>query len=239
MKALILAGGRGKRLEGISEEKNKCMIEIHGKPVLEYNLEYVSQTEVEEIILIVGYRAEEIINRFGISFSGKPIKYVIQWEQKGLVHAIECARESLGKADFALFLGDEIFLNPRHNEMYRAFNTGKYFGMCGILSVKNRERIKKTYTIIQNNEGVIHRLVEKPRNPINDLMGTGSCVFRNEILKYIEFTPIHQERKEKEFPDLVQCAVDEGKVIKSFVICDQYVNINSMEDYKLAEGFFK
>ena len=61
-------------------------------------------------------------------------------------------------------------------------------------------------------------------------MGTGDCIFKNEIFNYIEFTPIHYERKEKEFPDLIQSAIDDGKIVKTFIICDQYTNINSKEE---------
>ncbi|MBM3301924.1 MAG: NTP transferase domain-containing protein, partial [Deltaproteobacteria bacterium] len=39
MKALILAGGRGKRMEELSETENKCMLRIHGKPLIQYSLD--------------------------------------------------------------------------------------------------------------------------------------------------------------------------------------------------------
>ncbi len=55
------------------------------------------------------------------------------------------------------------------------------------------------------------------------------------VFDYISFTPIHHERSEKELPDLIQCAIDDGRMVKSFVICDHYVNINSKSDIKLAE----
>ena len=67
-------------------------------------------------------------------------------------------------------------------------------------------------------------------------MGTGDCVFRNGIFNYIDVTPIHHEREEKELPDLIQCAIDDGgKTVKSFMICDRYSNINSEDDIQMAE----
>jgi dTDP-glucose pyrophosphorylase len=65
-------------------------------------------------------------------------------------------------------------------------------------------------------------------------MGTGDCVFKNDIIKYIDVTPIHHERLEKELPDLIQCAIDDGKTIKSFMICDYYTNINASHDIEYA-----
>jgi dTDP-glucose pyrophosphorylase len=51
-------------------------------------------------------------------------------------------------------------------------------------------------------------------------------------------TPIHHQRQEKELPDLIQCAIDDGKLVKSFFVCDKYANINSTDDIEFAESFF-
>jgi len=193
----------------------------------------------DEIIVVVGYRAEDIINHFGNRYDNKRLSYVIQWEQRGLVHAMECAREALAGDDFMLLLGDEIMLNPRHREMIDEFRKGDAFVVCGILRVDDKELIKRTYTLIQDESGRIHRLIEKPRSPLNNYQGTGDCVFHNSILDFIEMTPIHHERNEKELPDLIQCAIDEGRVVKSFIICDKYTNINTKEDIAMAEEFLR
>jgi len=65
MKALILAGGRGKRLKEVYDEKNKCMIPIKDKPLIQYSLDNAICADVSEIIIVVGYKAEEIINAYG------------------------------------------------------------------------------------------------------------------------------------------------------------------------------
>ena len=44
-------------------------------------------------------------------------------------------------------------------------------------------------------------------------------------------------RGEKELPDLIQCCIDDGKIVKAFKVCDDYCNINSKEDLLKAEGF--
>lgn len=240
MKAVILAAGRGKRLGDITNNINKCMLELGGKPVLEYNLDRAANIdEVDEIIIVVGHRAEDIINRYGINYKGKRIRYVFQNEQKGVVHAIECAKDAIGNDDFFLLLGDEVLINSKEREMIREFNNSNVFGLCGICIAKDREKIKRTYTVNTDDNGRIFRLIEKPRIPLNDYQGTGHCVFRNEILKYIERTPIHPERGEKELPDLIQCAIDEGKIVKTFKICDEYTNINSIEDLEEAKRIIR
>jgi NDP-sugar pyrophosphorylase family protein len=238
MKALLLAGGRGKRLNEISRALNKCMIKIKGKYVIEYNMDYAANTNVDEIIIVVGYKAEQIINYYGNRYKDKLVKYVIQWDQKGLVNAIECARIAIDGDDFMLLLGDELLINPRFKSMLDEFRRGDAFAICGVLRVNDKSYIKRTYTLIQDDNNIISRLIEKPRNPFNYYMGTGACVFRNDIFNYIEVTPIHHERNEKELPDLIQCAIDDGNTAKSFIICDNYININSEDDIKIANSCF-
>ena len=238
MKALILAGGRGKRLNELCNEKNKCMISIKDKPLIQYSLDNAICVDVSEIIIVVGYKAEEIINAYGNKYKDKSIRYVIQPEQRGLVHAIECAKETLGDEDFILMLSDEFMINPKHKQMIDFFSKKNLFGVCGVVMVKDIELIKKTYSIIQGDDNRIYRLIEKPTKPMNNIMGTGNCIFNNEILSYIEKTPINQKRGEKELPDLIQCAIDDGNIIKSFIICDNYFNINSPEELKRMNSYF-
>jgi len=238
MKALILAGGRGKRLGEVSEEKNKCMIEINRKPLIEYSLDCASRTDVSEIVIVVGYKAEEIINTYGNRYKGKPIKYALQPEQRGLVHAIEYAKKAIGGEDFMLMLGDELMIKPEHPEMIKKFREEDLSALCGMVMVEDKNLIKKTYAVIQGEDDRIFRMIEKPANPMNNIMGTGNCIFKNEIFSYIPQTPINQKRGEKELPDLIQCTIDDGKKVKSFVICDRYFNINLKEEIKEAKSYF-
>lgn len=237
MKALILAGGRGKRLGSLTDSISKCMLPFEGKPVLEYNLQRaVDLDDVDEIVLVVGHRAEDIINRFGIEYGGKRIIYVIQSEPKGLVHAVECAKDALGQDDFFLLLGDEILINSRHKGLVKKFLDEDLFAVCGVMLQNDKSKISRTYTVLTGENGRIFRLIEKPRTVFNNWQGTGHCVFKNEILSYIERTPTHPERSEKELPDLIQCAVDNGHLVKIYDICDEYTNINSHQDLEDARN---
>jgi dTDP-glucose pyrophosphorylase len=239
LKALILAGGRGKRLEGVTSGINKCMLPFIGRPLIENSLDNAVQAGAGEIIIVVGYRAEDIINHVGIQHEKIRVKYVIQREQKGLVHAIECAENMINGADFMTFLGDEILVRPMHEPMVNSFYSSKAFVTCGVTRVNNTNEIKKTYAIIQDEASKVFRLIEKPRTPLNDIMGTGNCIFQNAIYDYIPLTPINQKRGEKEFPDLIQCAIDDGRLVRSFNIGTGYININTEADITAAIESFQ
>lgn len=239
MKVLMLAGGYGTRLSDLRTDRNKCMIEVKGRPVIEYSLECAAGLDIDEIVVVVGHRAEDIIKHVGESFRRVRVAYVFQKEQRGLVHAMECARETVGQNDFMLMLADEIMLNPRHRGMVEAYGRTGAFVMCGVLPVENRDLIKKTYTIVQDDERRISRLVEKPRTPLNEYMGTGVCIFNKDIFDYVRYTPVNPVRGEKELTDLVQCAIDDARDVRSFDICDRYANINTTEDIRIAEEFLR
>lgn len=233
MKALILAGGRGKRMEEHSAESNKCMLLYGGMPLIQHSLDHCVRIAPEEIVIVVGYLAEQIINHYGNSYQGLRIRYAIQQEQRGLVHAIETAAPFLGSSDFMLFLADEVLLAPNHLAMIEEFNGGGIFALCGVTVPDSPEEVRKTYAVLEDQRGRILRLVEKPRKPLNQFQGTGNILLSNRILEYIACTPINQLRKEKELPDLIQCAIDDGHIVKSFPVGGRYVNVNLPTDIEV------
>jgi dTDP-glucose pyrophosphorylase len=236
LKALILAGGRGKRLSEFTNENNKCLFPFRGKPLIEYSFENAERIGIAEIVVVVGYLAENIINTYGTRFGACTIRYVIQSERRGLVHAIECSKKAVGDSDFLLMLGDEFFIGPDHEGMLRAFHEKGAFATCGITVAPALEFIRKTYSVLSDETTRrIYRLIEKPENPANHLMGTGNVLFRNEIFRYIDKTPINQNRGERELPDLVQCAIDDGKNVFYHVIASEYVNVNTEDDISILK----
>jgi len=240
MKALILAAGRGTRLQNSERSPNKCMRMFNGRRLIEYSLESAFMSRVDEIVIVVGHQAESIINTYGISYRHIRISYVLQRELEGLVSAMEYAREALEGEDFILLLGDEIVWDPHPRDMIEAFEDENLFALCGVADVSDMDEIRKTYAVLYNPyDNRIYRLVEKPRKPINSYKGTGNCVFRNEIFDCIPYTPVNQVRGEKELPDLIQCTIDEGNPVKLYLIGSRYVNINTVGDIQLAEDIFK
>jgi dTDP-glucose pyrophosphorylase len=239
MKALILAAGRGSRLNKLTENKNKSMLKLFEKPLIEYNLEHAFDANAEEIVIVVGYKKEEIVNYVGTEYRGIRVVYVIQKEQKGLVNAIESAKEKIGKSDFFLMLGDELMVEPDIKGMIEKFKNDELFALCGITLEDDKSSIQKTYSAMVDEKGRVFRLIEKPRVPINKIKGTGHCILKNEILSYIERTPINANRGEKELVDLIQVAVDDGKKVFVYPITKNYVNVNTKEDYDIIENTIK
>lgn len=239
MKAMILAAGNGKRLSSVTNGHNKCMLRLFGQPLVRYSLENAVRAGATEIVMVVGYQADEIKEYVGRCFADIDVRYALQPAPRGLVNAMECGRSAIGDSDFMLFLGDEYLTNPQHHCMIETFCLENLFGVCGVVLEPDKREIRKTYAIIEDAQGNIERLIEKPENPPNQMRGTGNCVFRAGLLQYIEATPVNPVRGEKELPDLIQCAINAGNLIKSYPIGDEYLNVNSPEDIQQVEQKYR
>jgi NDP-sugar pyrophosphorylase family protein len=236
MKALILAAGKGHRVRPLTDDVNKCMLLLNGQPILERVIKNCCQmTNIDEIFIVVGYRAEDIVNYFGITYNGTKISYVIQREQKGLVDAIMCARSKIGDDDFFLLLGDEIVIGSEYEKLISLFQREQNICTIGVSMVSDISRIKKTYTMLHDDTNRVFRLIEKPSRPLNNLIGTGHVIFKSSIFDYIENVPVNAIRGEKELPDLIQTAIDGGEKVYLSHFCNHYININELADLKLAE----
>ncbi|MBD3304864.1 NTP transferase domain-containing protein [candidate division KSB3 bacterium] len=111
MKVIILAAGRGKNLNPLTETRPKPMISICGKPVLEYIIRGLVETGNHDIIMVVGHHADSIQHYFesGERF-GADIHYIHQQTQTGIGNAIRLAEDRIAPGErFLLVYADILF----------------------------------------------------------------------------------------------------------------------------------
>ena len=77
------------------------MVSLKGRPILEHTLLRMAEAALSELVVMFGYKAIEIIKHFGARYGNKRIRYVIQKDQKGLVHDIGCAKEVFEGENFS------------------------------------------------------------------------------------------------------------------------------------------
>lgn len=109
MKIIIMAGGKGTRIASINSEVPKPMIEVLGKPILQYQIECLKKQNYTEVYLIIGHLGNVIKDYFrdGSEF-GVNIKYIEEKEPLGTAGALYLLKEQLTE-DFLLINGDIIF----------------------------------------------------------------------------------------------------------------------------------
>jgi D-glycero-alpha-D-manno-heptose 1-phosphate guanylyltransferase len=111
VEVIILAGGFGTRLQSVVKDVPKPMADINGKPFLEYILQYLSQYNITNIILSVGYKQEIIKDYFHNSYKGIPLQYSCEDEPLGTGGAIKKALNLLTTSmnNILVINGDTFF----------------------------------------------------------------------------------------------------------------------------------
>lgn len=108
MQAVIMAGGKGTRLRTLNSEIPKPMFPISGKPILEYQIESLKKSGIEDIILIVGYLGKQIKDYFGDGSRWHVhINYITEDKPLGTAGAFYYLKGKI-KGDFILVFGDLI-----------------------------------------------------------------------------------------------------------------------------------
>ncbi len=223
MKAVILAAGKGKRLEPLTETMPKCMLPLAGKPILEHLIHEIKKAGIDEIFIVIGYKGEEIRSYFGNGDKfGVRIKYVEQKERLGTAHALAMVRLKL-KEDFLALNGDAIITSKDLKKLIR-----KHEGIAtlGLKKVKD----PWNYGIVELDGNLVVRIVEKPREKISNLANAGIYVFSPEIFKAIEKTQ-KSERGEYEITASIDILINEGREVRGVELLDIWLDIGTPWGY--------
>jgi D-glycero-alpha-D-manno-heptose 1-phosphate guanylyltransferase len=108
--ALILAGGLGTRLRSEVPDLPKPLAPIHGRPFLEYQMDYWIDQGVDTFVLSIGYLYEKVMSHFGRSYRNARIEYVIEQSPLGTGGGLVLALDKVRNTEsFLLLNGDTYF----------------------------------------------------------------------------------------------------------------------------------
>ena len=173
MKAVILAAGEGKRCRPLTLTRSKVMLPVANKPILEHIINALVKNDIKEIILVVGYKKERIMDYFedGINF-GVKIEYVEQKAQIGTAHAILQARNLIGNEEkFVVVNGDNIIGPDAIADLINGEE-----GDATLLTCK-KDNVSGYGVIVAKGKNVIE-IIEKPKTLISHLINTGIYLFK-------------------------------------------------------------
>lgn len=239
--AVILAGGKGLRLDPTSRDLPKPMILINNKPIIEYIVLLLKKLDFKLIYIVVGYKKELIIDylKNGLNYDLKieyiENKYINDKQKSGLSDAVMLARDFI-KEKFLVILGDEIYVQTKHKEMIKEFKTDhNCSAMVAVYETQNIEDVKKNYSIKIDNDWNIVDMKEKPTVVWNNLVGCGTYLFSTDVFSYIDKTSISPRTGRKELADTMKLMILDKKIVKGFNVGGKYLNINYPEDIQTAK----
>jgi len=111
MQAIILAAGLGKRLGNLTQNNTKCMVEIHGKTLIERSLDNLSQAGVTRVVLVIGYEGQKVVDLLGDSYADMELVYVENpiYNKTNNIYSLYLAKEYLTDRDTILLESDLIY----------------------------------------------------------------------------------------------------------------------------------
>jgi UDP-N-acetylglucosamine diphosphorylase/glucosamine-1-phosphate N-acetyltransferase len=176
MKAVILAAGEGKRLRPFTETMPKVMLPIANKPILEHVFNALKNSGITEIILVVGYKKEVIMDNFK-DYKEMKITYVLQDKQLGTAHALSKAKKYINNS-FIVVPGDNIIDKKSITKLVQ--NKSEYS-----ILIKEHPYPSK-YGVVFIKDGKLKEIVEKPSQEIGRFISTGIYKLPKTIFKEIE-----------------------------------------------------
>jgi glucose-1-phosphate thymidylyltransferase len=231
MEAVVLAAGEGTRLRPLTEDKPKGMVEVNGKPILTHCFEQVAELGADELVVVVGYLKQNIIEHYGDEFEGIPITYAHQREQKGLAHALLTVEEYIDD-DFMLMLGDNIF-QANLEDVVRRQQEDRADAAFLVEEVDWEEASR--YGVCDTNQyGEVTDVVEKPEDPPSNLVMTGFYTFSPAIFHACHLVQ-PSNRGEYEISEAIDLLIQSGRTIDAIGIDGWRVDVGYPEDQEKAE----
>ena len=198
MQMVIICGGLGTRLVHLTKYTPKSMIQIEGKPFLEYQIEYLKKQSITDILLCVGHLSEKIEEYFGNGQRfGVNLKYSFEKEKLlGQIGAVKNA-EPLLEDPFFIMYGDSYLTLDLH----KVYNFFMQHDKPALMVVyQNHDKYDKSNIIIQDN--MVTGYGEKQRTRDMIYIDYGTSILRKKVLKYVpKDTPYSTEEF---FTDLIK-----------------------------------
>jgi len=211
MKAVILAAGEGKRLRPFTETMPKVMLPVANKPVLEYVFDSVKNCGIEEIIVVVGYKKEVIMEYFK-DYKDIKISYVIQDKQLGTAHALQQAKNKINDT-FIVLSGDNII---DQNSISNLINDKSEYSIL----IKEHSHQSK-YGVVFIEKTILKEIVEKPKEELGKFISTG--IYK---LPYAVFNEIEELTSQGIYTlsSVIQSIIEKNKNINT-IIADLWMDI--------------
>ncbi|URA10923.1 sugar phosphate nucleotidyltransferase [Thermospira aquatica] len=217
MKIIIPVAGVGSRLRPHTHVTPKSLIRVAGKPIIDYILSQCLTLNFSDIIFIIGHLGDQI-KSFIKSHYNFSMKFVRQTEFKGLGHAIYQARNLFDQdEDVVILLGDIIF------NAHLSSIVGTKDNMIGVMEVTDPRRFG---VVMQDENGYVTNLIEKPENPPSNTVIGGVYYFKSahalfEAIRYL-FDHDITTKNEYQLTDAIKRLMYTGEKVKTFSISDWY-----------------
>lgn len=148
MDAIILAGGQGKRLRPLTDGMPKCMVQLNGKPLIQYHIDWLKKYGIKKFVVACGYKWEMIRQHYKNS-----LVYSVEEEPLGTGGAIKKAMQHIDGHEFIVVNCDDIN-NVDVNKLQKLGSNA----MC-------LSKLPSPFGVVEVDDGFVTRFRQKPVLP--------------------------------------------------------------------------
>lgn len=231
--AVVLAAGKGTRMK---TELPKCAFPILKKPMIEYIVENVEKSEINEVITVVGFKKEVFKELLG-----NRVDYAIQDEQLGTGHAVLMAKGLLEKrrGTTLILLGDMPLIDYRVINKVLKYHEDRSNDLTVVTT--HYDNPKGYGRIMRDENGIITSIVEQndcsyEQKQIKEVNTGIYCVSNSLLFKAIDKIEKNEKKGEYYLTDIVEI-MQEDYVVGTFVLRDAYkvMGVNDLFSISIAE----
>ena len=240
MVGVVLAAGDGRRLKASSKEDCcKPLIKLKGKRLIEYALDNLIDLDISRAYIVVGKEGDLIKKNLGNQYKSLELFYVVQAQQTGLINAFMQAISFIGSDEsVVLQLSDEIFVDLKIQNIKKITASDEYDFYCGITYEDDVEKIKNNFSVDVDENGNLTECVEKPVEVINNIKGTGFCVFSSQAVQALSEN-YAVSRNINDLCDYMNFLISENKKGLALHIAEKEFNINTFSDLYEVQTYFE
>ena len=221
IQAVIMAGGKGTRLLPLTQDIPKPLIEVGGKPIIQYNLERLRDYGVHQVDISVKHLAHKIEERFGDGTElGLEVGYIHEDEPRGTLGAISELKKI--NQETILVMNSDLLTNVDYEDMYLRFReSGAHMLVCTI-----PYEVRIPYGVIETEGNHVTALQEKPTYTYYS--NAGIYLISKSLLDYVP--------KVGKFnaTDLIETLIEEGLSVYNYPISSYWLDIGKHHDLEKA-----
>lgn len=230
MQAVVPAAGTGTRLRPLTSDQPKGLVDVAGASLLTHCFKRLTDLGVDEIVVVVGYEGQQIVDHYGDVFDEASLTYVWQAERLGLAHALLQARPHVD-GPFLLVNWDNVFgTAPRI--LLDAFRENEVDGAVYVEAVSTEEA--QQTGVVELADGRVVDLVEKAESPPTTLANAGCYVLPEAVFEACDLIRPGAEGK-YQLSDAVGVLCRAGYEFAPVELDGWRVNVNTPEEIKRAE----
>lgn len=225
LSAMIMAGGRGERLRPMTDTVPKPLLEIGGKAIIDYNIDAMLESGIEDIRISTRYLADKIASHFANPVRGVRVRCITEQKPLGTIGALALVDDFLH--DDILVMNSDLLTTAAFDDMYIKHKEENADITIGAIPYT----ISVPYAILATKDQHVTSLQEKPT--YSYYANAGIYIISKKAAALIS------AGERIDATDMISRAIATGMTVIYFPINGIWIDIGSPADFRHAQEIMK